>query len=196
MLKKVAKALEGLQELSELVPKKSLLKNGLQSMIEHLEAADSLGRTCNFKFGSAESEITEDVPLPRDDSIVTGHSRKRSLPTEKGCEPSPKKAKTDTATTESSTTVTTTSTTTTTMATAPSQTNTTSQAGVASTSTADTSTQSAPKVAHRKSTNLLALQCVCGKVFENKQYLDLHIGRKHKQNFTCSGRVVEHGKEY
>ena len=152
MLKKVAKALEGLQELSELVPKKSLLKNGLQSMIEHLEAADSLGRTCNFKFGSAESEITEDVPLPRDDSIVTGHSRKRSLPTEKGCEPSPKKAKTDTATTESSTTVTTTSTTTTTMATAPSQTNTTSQAGVASTSTADTSTQSAPKVAHRKST--------------------------------------------
>ena len=76
MLKKVAKALEGLQELSELVPKKSLLKNGLQSMIEHLEAADSLGRTCNFKFGSAESEITEDVPLPRDDSIVTGHSRK------------------------------------------------------------------------------------------------------------------------
>ena len=71
MLKKVAKALEGLQELSELVPKKLLLKNGLQSMIEHLEAADSLGRTCNFKFGSAESEITEDVPLPRDDSIVT-----------------------------------------------------------------------------------------------------------------------------
>ena len=190
MLKKVAKALEGLQELSELVPKKSLLKNGLQSMIEHLEAADSLGRTCNFKFGSAESEITEDVPLPRDDSIVTGHSRQRSLPTEKGCEPSPKKAKTDTATTESSTTVTTTSTTTTTMATAP------SQAGVASTSTSDTSTQSAPKVAHRKSTKLPALQCICGKVFENKQYLDLHIGRKHKQNFTCSGRVVEHGKEY
>ena len=198
MLKKVAKALEGLKQLSELVPKKSLLKNGLQSMIKHLEAADSLGRTCNFKFGSAESEITEDVPLPRDDSIVTGHSRKRCLRTEKGCEPSPKKAKTDTATTrESSTTVTTTSTstTTTTMATAPSQTNTRSQAGVASTSTADTST-SAPKVAHRKSTKLLALQCVCGKVFENKQYLDLHIGRKHKQNFTCSGRVVEHGKEY
>ena len=190
MLKKVAKALEGLQELSELVPKKSLLKNGLQSMIEHLEAADSLGRTCNFKFGSAESEITEDVPLPRDDSIVTGHSRKQSLPTEKGCEPSPKKAKTDTATTESSMTVTTTSSTTTTMATAP------SQAGVASTLTSDTSTQSAPKVAHRKSTKLPALQCICGKVFENKQYLDLHIGRKHKQNFTCSGRVVEHGKEY
>ena len=65
MLKKVAKALEGLKQLSEFVPKKSLLKNGLQSMIEHLEAADSLGRTCNFKFGSAESEITEDVPLPR-----------------------------------------------------------------------------------------------------------------------------------
>ena len=92
-------------------------------------------------------------------------------------------------------TVTTTSTSTTTMATAPSQRNTRSQAGVASTSTADTST-SAPKVAHRKSTKLPALQCVCGKVFENKQYLDLHIGRKHKQNFTCSGRVVEQGKEY
>ena len=208
MLKKVAKALEGLKQLSEFVPKKSLLKNGLQSMIEHLEAADSVGRTCNFKFGSAETEITEDVPLPRDDTIVTGHSRKRSLPTEKGCEPSPKKAKTDTATTgessttaetattgESSTTVTTT-TTTTTMATAPSQMNTRSQTGVASTSTADTSNQPAPKVAHCKSTKLPALQCVCGKVFENKQYLDLHIGRKHKQNFTCSGRVVEHGKEY
>ena len=85
MLKKVAKALEGLKQLSEFVPKKSLLKNGLQSMIEHLEAADSVGRTCNFKFGSAETEITEDVPLPRDDTIVTGHSRKRSLSTEKGC---------------------------------------------------------------------------------------------------------------
>ena len=58
MLKKVAKALEGLKQLSEFVPKKSLLKNGLQSMIEHLEAADSVGRTCNFKFGSAETEIT------------------------------------------------------------------------------------------------------------------------------------------
>ena len=196
MLKKVAKALEGLKQLSEFVPKKSLLKNGLQSMIEHLEAADSVGRTCNFKFGSDETEITEDLPLPRDDTIVTGHSRKCSLPTEKGCEPSPKKAKTDTATTgESSTTVTTT-TTTTTMATAPSQMNTRSQTGVASTLTADTSTQPAPKVAHRKSTKLPALQCMCGKVFENKQYLDLHIGRKHKQNFTCSGRVVEHGKEY
>ena len=175
MLKKVAKALEGLKQLSEFVPKKSLLKNGLLSMIKHLEAADSVGRTCNFKFGSAETEITEDVPLPRDDTIVTGHSRKCSLPTEKGCEPSPKKAKTDTATTgESSTTVTTT---TTTMATAPSQINTRSQTGVASTLTADTSTQPAPKVAHRKSTKLPALQCVCGKVFENKQYLDLHIGR-------------------
>ena len=75
MLKKVAKALEGLKQLSEFVPKKSLLKSGLQSMIEHLEAADSVGRTCNFKFGSAETEITEDVPLPRDDTIVTGHSR-------------------------------------------------------------------------------------------------------------------------
>ena len=188
MLKKVAKALEGLKQLSEFVPKKSLLKTGLQSMIEHLEAADSVGRTCNFKFGSAETEITEDVPLPRDDTIVTGHSRKRSLPTEKGCEPSPKKAKTDTATTgESSTTVTTT-TTTTTMATAPSQMNTRSQTGVASTSTADTSTQPAPKVAHRKSTKLPALQCVCGKVFENKQYLDLHIGPKAQTKLHLLGK--------
>ena len=31
--------------------------------------------------------------MPRDDTIVTGHSRKRSLPTEKGCEPSPKNLK-------------------------------------------------------------------------------------------------------
>ena len=61
---------------------------------------------------------------------------------------------------------------------------------------ADTSTQPAPKVAHCKSIKLPALQCMCGKVFESKQYLDLHIGRKHKQNFSCSGRVVEHGKEY
>ena len=209
MLKKVASALEGLKQLSEFVPKKSLLKSGLQTMIEHLEAADSVGRTCNFKFGTAESEITEDVPLPRDDTIVTGHSRKRSLPTEKGCEPSPKKSKTDTATTgessttattgESSTTATTigeSSTTVTTTTTTTAQMTTRSQTGVASTSTADTSTQPAPKVAHRKSIKLPALQCVCGKVFESKQYLDLHIGRKHKQNFSCSGRVVERGKEY
>ena len=43
-------------------------------MIEHLEAADTVGRSCNFKFGTAETEMTEDVPLPRDDTIVTGHS--------------------------------------------------------------------------------------------------------------------------
>ena len=43
-------------------------------MIEHLEAADTVDRSCNFKFGTAETEITEDVPLPRDDTIVTGHS--------------------------------------------------------------------------------------------------------------------------
>ena len=62
-------------------------------MIEHLEAADSVGRTCNFKFGSAETEITEDVPLPRDDTIVTGHSPKNILfLLKKGCEPSPKKS--------------------------------------------------------------------------------------------------------
>ena len=205
MLKKVSNALHGLKQLSELVPKKSLLKSGLKSMIEHLEAADTVGRSCNFKFGTAETEMTEDVPLPRDDTIVTGHSRKRSLPSEKGCEPSPKKSKTDTATSETVTTAetattgessTTVTTTTTTMATAPSQMTTRSQTGVASTSMADTSTQPAPKLAHHKSIKLPALQCVCGKVFENKQYLDLHIGRKHKENFSCSGRVVEGGKEY
>ena len=79
--------------MSEFVPKKSLLKNELQSMIEHLEAADSLGRTCNFKIGSAESEITEDVPLPWDRYYCNRAFPKRSLPTEKGCEPSPKKLK-------------------------------------------------------------------------------------------------------
>ena len=205
MLKKVSNALQGLKQLSQLVPKKSLLKSGLKSMIEHLEAADSVGRSCNFKFGTAETEMTEDVPLPQDDTIVTGHSRKQSLPSEKGCEPSPKKSKTDTGTSETVTTAETATTgessmtvttTTTTMATAPSQMTTRSQTGVASTLTADTSTQPAPKLAHRKSIKLLALQCVCGKVFENKQYLDLHIGQKHKENFSCSGRVVEGGKEY
>ena len=92
-------------------------------MIEHLEAADTVGRSCNFKFGTAETEMTEDVPLPWDDIIVTGHFRKRSLPSQKGCEPSPKKSKSETVTT----------TTTTTMATAPSQISTGSQTGVAST---------------------------------------------------------------
>ena len=93
MLKKVAKALEGLKQLSEFVPKKSLLKNGLQSMIEHLEAADSVGRTCNFKFGSAETEITEDVPLPRNDTIVTGHSRNVLFLLKKSVSLHPKKLK-------------------------------------------------------------------------------------------------------
>ena len=37
---------------------------------------------------------------------------------------------------------------------------------------------------------------MCGKIFESKQVLDLHIGRKHKENFSCSGKVVEKGKEY
>ena len=82
------------------------------------------------------------------------------------------------------------------MATAPSQISTRSQTGVASTSKDDTSTEPAAKLAHHKSIRLPALQCVCGKVFENKQYLDLHIGRKHKENFSCSGKVVEGGKEY
>ena len=133
-------------------------------MIEHLEAADTVGRSCNFKFGTAETEMTEDVPLPRDDTIVTGHSRKHSLPSQKGCEPSPKKSKSETVTTattgESSTTVTTTTTTTTTMATLPSQISTRSQTGVASTSKDDTSTEPAAKLTHRKSIKLPALQCV------------------------------------
>ena len=61
-------------------------------MIEHLEAADTVGKSCNFKFGTAETELTENVALPCNDTIVTGHSQKRSLPLEKGCEPSPKKS--------------------------------------------------------------------------------------------------------
>ena len=43
-------------------------------MIEHLKAVDTVVRSCNFKFGTAETEMNEDVPLPRDDTIVTGHS--------------------------------------------------------------------------------------------------------------------------
>ena len=193
MLRKISHTLDELKQLLQLVPKKSLLKSGLKNMIEHLEAADTVGRSCNFKFGTAETEMTEDVPLPQDDTIVTGHSRKRSLPSEKGCEPSPKKSKSETVTTattgESSTTVTTT-----TMATAPSQISTRSQTGVASTSKDDTSTEPAAKLAHHKSIKLPALQCVCGKVFENKQYLDLHIGRKHKENFSCSGKLWKAGR--
>ena len=73
-LRKISHALEELKELSQLVPKKSLLKSGLKSMIEHLDAADTVGRSCNFKFGTAETEMTKDVPLPWDDTIVTGHS--------------------------------------------------------------------------------------------------------------------------
>ena len=99
-------------------------------------------------------------------------------------------------------------TTTTTMATAASQMTMRSQTAVASTSMGGTSTDpaskdpastgtgAAPKLAHRKSIKLPALQCVCGKIFESKQFLDLHIGRKHKENFSCSGKVVERGKEY
>ena len=69
-------------------------------MIEHLEAADTVGKSCNFKFGTAETELTKDVALSRDDTIATGHSRKHSLPLEKGCEPSPKKSVPDTRTSE------------------------------------------------------------------------------------------------
>ena len=215
ILRKITHALDRLKQLSALVPKKCLLKSRLRSMIEHLEAADTVGKSCNFKFGTAETELTEDVALPRDDTIVTGHSRKCSLPSEKGCEPSPKKSATDTRTSETVTaaeTVTTGETsmtvTTTTMATAASQMTTRSQTAVASTlmggtstdpaskDPASTGTGDAPELAHRKSIKLPALQCVCGKIFESKQFLDLHIGRKHKENFCCSGKVVEKGKEY
>ena len=68
VLRKISHALDKLKELSQLVPKKSLLKSGLKSMIEHLDAADTVGRSCNFKIGTAETEMTEDVPLPRDDT--------------------------------------------------------------------------------------------------------------------------------
>ena len=74
VLRKISHALDELKELSQLVPKKSLLNSRLKSMIEHLDAADTVGRSCNFKFGTAETEMTKDVPLPRDDTIVTGHS--------------------------------------------------------------------------------------------------------------------------
>ena len=180
-------------------------------MIEHLEAADTVGQSCNFKFGTAETEMTEDVALPCNDTIVTGLSQKHSLPSQKGCEPSPKKSATDTRTAETVTTAETVktaetvttgetsmtvTTTTTTMATAPLQMTTRSQTAVASTSTGGTSTEDAPQLAHRNSIILPALQCVCGKVFESKEFLDLHIGRKHKENFCCLGKVVEGGKEY
>ena len=165
VLRKISHTLDELKQLLQLVPKKSLLKSGLKNMIEHLEAADTVGRSCNFKYGTAETEMTEDVPLPRDDTIATGHSRKRSLPSQKGCEPSPKKSKSETVTTaetattgKSSTTVTTTTTTTTTtMATVPSQITTGSETGVASTSKDDTSTKPAAKLAHHKSIKLPAL---------------------------------------
>ena len=98
ILRKILHALDRLKQLSALVPKKCLLKSRLRSMIEHLEAADTVGKSCNFKFGTAETELTEDVALPCDDTIVTGHSRKRSLPSQKGCEPSTKKSATDTRT--------------------------------------------------------------------------------------------------
>ena len=74
VLRKISYTLDELKQLLQLVPKKSLLKSGLKNMIEHLEAADTVDRSCNFKFGTAETEMTEDVPLPRDDTIVTGHS--------------------------------------------------------------------------------------------------------------------------
>ena len=189
ILSKITHALDGLKQLSALVPKKCLLKSGLRSMIEHLEAANTVGKSCNFKFGTAETELTEDVALPHDDTIVTIHSRKHSLPSEKGCEPSPKKSATDTRTSETviaAETVTTgetsmtVTTTTTTMATAASQMTTRSQTAVASTSMggtvsskdpASTGTGAAPKLAHRKSMKLPPLQCVCGKVLKVNSFL-------------------------
>ena len=203
ILRKISHALDGLKQLSALVPKKCLLKSGLISMIEHLEATDTVGKSYNFKFGTAETELTEDVALPHDDTIVTGHSRKHSLPLEKGCEPSPKKSAPDTRTSETVTAaeiVTTGETsmtvTTTTMATAESQMTMRSQTAVASTSTAGTSTDpaskdpastgtgdapDAPQLAHRKSIKLPALQCVCGKIFERElQLLGESCGKRQR----------------
>ena len=74
ILRKIMHALDGLKQLCPLVPKKCLLKSGLRNMIEHLEAADTVVKSCNFKFGTAETELTENVALPCDDTIVTGHS--------------------------------------------------------------------------------------------------------------------------
>ena len=106
---------------------------------------------------------------------------------------------TETITTaETVTSSTVTSTTTTTMATAASQITTRSKTAVASTSTGATSTQSTsistgatPTLAHHKSIHLPALQCV---IFESKNFLDLHIARKHKDNFSCLGKVVNRAK--
>ena len=74
ILRKITHALDGLKQLSALVPKKCLLKSGLRNMIEHLEAADTVAKSCNFKFGTAETELTKNVALPCNDTIVTGHS--------------------------------------------------------------------------------------------------------------------------
>ena len=173
--------MDGLKQLSALVPKKCLLKSRLRNKIEHLEVANTVAKSCNFKFGTAETELTENVALPCDDTIVTGHSQKRSLPSQKGCEPSSKKSATDTrtsetvSTAETVTTGETSTTVTTTMATAASQMTTRSQTTVASTLTGGTSTDpastgtgAAPKLAHRESIKLPALQCVCSKIFESK----------------------------
>ena len=120
-----------------------------------------------------------------------------------------KKTATATTTTETITTSeavtssTVTSTTPTTTATAASQIMTRSKTAVAPTSTGATSTHATststgatPTLAHRKSIHLPALQCVCGKIFESKHFLDLHIARKHKENFSCLGKVIEGGQEY
>ena len=227
ILRRITNALDGLKELAPLISKKCLLKNGIKDMLEHLEAADTIAKTCNFKFGMAEIQVSEEVALPRNDRIITGHSCKHHAPVEKGCKPSPKKTATATTTTATittaatvtSSTVTTTSTTTTT-ATAASQITTRSKIAVASTSTGATSTGATSTstgatstgatststgatstgatstLAHWKSIHLPALQCVCGKIFETKHFLNLHIAQKHKENFSCSGKVFEDGKQY
>ena len=176
-------------------------------MIEHLQAADNVAKTCNFKLSTAEIQVAEQVALPHDDRILTDHSHKHGAPVEKGCEPSLKKTATTssattttaTTTTAATATATVTSSTVTATTTAPSQVTTRSKTAVAvstASTTGSTSTGTTLPLPHRKSIHLPAKRCVCGKVFETKHYLNLHIGRKHKENYSCLGKVVEKGKEY
>ena len=75
ILRKITHALDRLKTIVlHWSPKKCLLKSGLKNMIKHLEATDTVAKSCNFKFGTAETELTENVALPHDDTIVTGHS--------------------------------------------------------------------------------------------------------------------------
>ena len=91
ILRRITHALDGIKELAPLIPKKCLLKNGVKQMMALLEVVDTVGKTCNFKFGTAEIQVSEEVSLPCNDRIITGHSCKHCAPVENGCEPSPKK---------------------------------------------------------------------------------------------------------